>query len=355
MIGQMLRIALLPAALCLAGPAVAQTAQTAPAARQSILTTGSSTVYPFTAAVAERFAAQPGHKPPTVISTGTVHGFNRFCQGKGLTHPDIQSASRRMNGTEFSMCAKNGVNEIMELPIGYDGIVLVVRKGAPPVFLSRQQIWTAVAKEVPSGGRLVPNPHTRWAQIDPKLPDWPIEVLGPPRTSGTRDSFVDMVMLSGCQAYAEVRAIPDIGRQRAVCATVREDGRWIDSGEDDTRIVARLVEAPVGLVGVLGYSFLAENADRLEGIVVEGVRPTADDIASGRYPLARPLFLYVKRPNIKLVPGLAAFLADYASEAAMGPSGYLLARGLVPLEARQRERLRADIEAGTIMLRRPGS
>lgn len=348
----MLRLTSLLAVLCLTGTAIAQSP---PAVRDTILTTGSSTVYPFTKAVADQFAAQPGNKPPTVISTGTVHGFNRFCQGEGLAHPDIQSASRRMNGTEFSMCAKNGVNEIMELPIGYDGIVLATRKGAPPVSLTRQQIWTAVAKEVPSGGRLVPNPHTRWSQIDAKLPDWPIEVLGPPRTSGTRDSFTDLVMLSGCQGYPEVRSISDIGRQRAVCSTVREDGRWIDSGEDDSRIVARLVEAPVGLIGIFGYSFLAENTGRLEGIVVEGVRPTSEEIASGRYPLARPLFVYVKRPNIKQVPGLAALVGEYASENAMGPSGYLMARGLVPLEAGQRERLRADIAAGAIMLRRPGS
>lgn len=350
--GPILRLAAALAALTLSGAAVAQT----PAPRRdTILTTGSSTVYPFTSAVAERFAAQPGNKPPTVISTGTVHGFNRFCQGIGLTHPDIQSASRRMNGTEFSQCAKNGVNEIIELPIGHDGIALVVRKGAAPLALTRQQIWTAVAREVPSAGRLVPNPHTRWSQIDPKLPDWPIDVLGPPRTSGTRDSFTDMVMLAGCQGHAEVRAIADINRQRAVCSTVREDGRWIDAGEDDTRIVTRIADAPVGLVGIFGYSFLAANTARLDASSIDGVSPTADAIASGRYPLSRPLFLYVKRPNLARVPGLAAFLAEYASEAAMGPSGYLPAKGLVALEASQRERLRADATAGIIMLRRPGS
>ena len=260
-----------------------------------------------------------------------------------------------MNGTEFSLCGKNGVNEIMELPIGYDGIVLVTRKDAPRLVLTRQQIWMAVAKEVPSRGQLVPNPYMRWAQIDAKLPDWPIEVLGPPRTSGTRDSFTDLVLLSGCQGSAEVNAISDINRRKAVCSTVREDGRWVDSGEDDTRIVAKIVNAPIGLVGIFGYSFLTENSERLEGALVEGVRPIPAEIASGQYPLARPLYLYVKRPNLKLVPNLAAFLAEYVSEGAMGPSGYLVKHGLVPLEAAQRTRLRADVESRVIMLRRPGS
>lgn len=341
-------------ALALAAPSAAS-AQARKPTRDAVLTTGSSTVYPFTKAVAERFAAQPGNKPPTVISTGTVHGFNRFCQGAGLTHPDIQSASRRMNAIEFSMCAKNGVNEIMELPIGHDGIVVAFRKDAPPVKLTRQEIWLAVAKEVPVAGQLVANPHQRWSQINPALPDWPIEVLGPPPTSGTRDSFTDMVMQNGCRGFAEVRAIADAARQRAVCNTVREDGKWVDSGEDDTRIVGRIVAAPPGLVGVFGYSFLAENAARLAAATVDGTAPTPAAIASGQYPLSRPLFLYVKRPNLKTIPGLAGFIAEYASEAALGPSGYLITRGLVPLDDAQRAKLRDDVAAGAIMLRRPTS
>ncbi len=346
----MLHLMSLVAAMCMADAA---TAQPRAAARDTILTTGSSTVYPFTKAVAERFAATGGHKPPQVISTGTVHGFNRFCQGQSLAHPDVQSASRRINGIEFSVCSKNGVHEIMELPVGHDGIVVAGKAGTPPLRLTRAQFWQAVAREVPAGGRLVANPHTRWRQIDAALPDLQIDVLGPPPTSGTRDSFTDMVMLTGCQAFAEVRDIPDLSRKRAVCATVREDGRWTDAGEDDERIVAEVVSGPPGRVGVFGYSFLAAHPDTLSGALIEGVAPDPEAIGSGRYPLARPLYLYVKQRNLRSVPGLKAFLAEYASEAAMGPSGYLAGIGLVPLETTQRARLRADIEAGVIMWQRP--
>jgi len=326
--------------------------------RDTILITGSSTVNPFTAAVARQFAetgmmAKLGGQPPKIASTGTVRGYNLFCQGGGTRYPDIQNASRRMNSLEFSLCVRNGVNEIMEIPIGYDGIVLVYRKDGGTVRLTRAQVWLAVAKEVPKNGTLVPNPHTSWKQIDASLPDWPIEVLGPPPTSGTRDSFTDLLMLAACQTFPEIRSLKDVARQRAVCTTVRTDGKWVDAGEDDAKIVGRIEAAPPGMIGIFGYSFLEENAGKLVGATLEGVAPTGDGIASGRYPLSRPLFIYAKRRNVAFVAGLREFLDLYVSEAAMGPSGFLVKAGLVPLEKARQERLREAVAVQAVMLRGP--
>lgn len=328
--------------------------------RDTILITGSSTVNPFTAAVARQFAetgmmAKVGGQPPKIASTGTVRGYNLFCQGSGTRYPDIQNASRRMNSLEFSLCVKNGVNEIMEIPIGYDGIVLVYRKDGGTVRLTRAQAWLAIAKEVPTNGTLVPNPHTSWRQIDASLPDWPIQVLGPPPTSGTRDSFTDLLMLAACQTFDEVRSLKDLARQRAVCTTVRTDGKWIDAGEDDAKIVSRIETAPTGMVGIFGYSFLEENKGKLAGAVLDGIAPTEDNIISGRYPLSRPLFIYAKRRNIAYVAGLQEFLNLYVSPAAMGPGGFLSAHGLVPLDTAQLTRVREAVSGQAIMLRRPGT
>ena len=337
------------AGIVLAGPAaMAQK-------RDTILITGSSTVNPFSRSVAERFTTEGGFKAPKIDSTGTVRGYNLFCQGAGSRYPDIQNASRRMNGLEFTLCTKNGVNEIMEIPIGHDGIVLATRKDAASFSVTRAQFWLAVAKEVPRNGAFVPNPYATWRQIDSALPDWPILVLGPPPTSGTRDSFTDLLMNAACQTFAEVRALTEAARRRAVCATVREDGKWVDSGEDDAKIVARIGSSPAGVLGVFGYSFLDEHADKLNGASLEGVAPTADNIAAGRYPLARPLFIYVKRPNFAFVAGLKEYLTLYVSPGAMGPGGFLIKRGLVPLDATQQQRLRDAVSAQVIMLRRPES
>jgi phosphate transport system substrate-binding protein len=322
------------------------------ARRETILVTGSSTVFPFTNAVAQRLVEARGRPKPFIDATGTVRGYNLFCQGAGLRYPDMANASRRMNITEFNLCGAKGVHEIIEIPIGYDGIVVATRKEAVELRITRAQLWMAVAREVPRGGQFVANPYTRWRQIDPALPDWPIELLGPPPTSGTRDSFVELAMLPGCNAVAEVRAIADAARRRTVCATVREDGRWIDAGEDDAQIVARITAAPPGAVqGIFGFSFLVANADRIEGATIDGVEDTADNIASGRYPLARPLFVYVKRPNLRTVPGLKDFIDDYL--AAIAPGGYLAGMGLVPLTPGRLEQVRQSVRDQVVMTRRP--
>lgn len=320
--------------------------------RETILVTGSSTVFPFTNAVAARFVEATGRPKPFIDGTGTVRGYNLFCQGAGLRYPDIANASRRMNAIEFNLCLSKGVHEIIEIPIGYDGMVFAVRKEAVQANLTREQIWRGLAREVPVNGQWVANPHTRWRDVDPRLPDWPIEVLGPPPTSGTRDSFVDLALMPGCNAVAEVRAIADVARRRALCSTVRDDGSWIDAGEDDEKIVARLVlAAPGALQGVFGYSFLVAHADRLEGLHIEGVDDTPETIASGQYPLARPLFIYVKKPNLRSVPGLEGFIEHYIG--AIAPGDYLARLGLVPLAPQRLEAVRASVRSGTIMARRP--
>lgn len=320
--------------------------------RGTVLTTGSSTVHPFTSAVA---AAAGPRLPavPEVRSTGTVHGFNEFCRGASLRYPDIQSASRRMTPGEFLLCNRQGVNEVMEIPIGFDGIVAAYRRDLTQPNISLAQFWLAVAKEVPRDGRLVPNPYRRWREINADLPDWPIRVIGPPPTSGTRDSFTDLVLLAGCQRVPEVRAITETAQRRRVCITVREDGAWIDGGEDDEVIVRRIVGEEAGTIGVFGYSFLAGHRDAIAAARIEGVAPTPEAIAAGSYPVARPLFLYAKRPNLRTVPGLAEFLAEYVSDAAMGPGGYLVRRGLVPLDPTRLRRVQDAVRDQAIMLRSP--
>lgn len=328
---------------------------TAPAAAQSrdaVLATGSSTVHPFTAAVAATVGPRLA-KPPEIRSTGTVHGFNEFCRGSSLRYPDIQNASRRMTTGEFLLCNRYGVNEIMEIPIGSDGIVAAHRRDLPTPNISLAQFWLAVAKDVPRDGRLVPNPYRRWKDIAADLPDWPIRVIGPPPTSGTRDSFTDLVLLAGCQRVPEVRAIDDTAQRKRVCITVREDGGWIDGGEDDEVIVRRIVNEEPGTIGVFGYSFLAGHRDAITAARIEDVAPTVETIGSGSYPVARPLFVYAKRPNLRTVPGLSDFLSEYVSDAAMGPGGYLMRRGLVPPDPTRLRRIQDAVRDQAIMLRSP--
>jgi phosphate transport system substrate-binding protein len=323
-------------------------------AREAVLATGSSTVAPFTRTVAETLAASGAGKVE-VRSVGTVYGFDQFCQGGDLRHPDVQNASRRMNALEFQKCLSRGVNEIMEIPIGHDGIVVAHRKDLPSPNFTLAQLWLGIAKEIPQGGRLVPNPHTSWRQVAAGLPDWPIAVIGPPPTSGTRDSFTDLVLSAGCQAVPEVRAIDDAAQRRRLCTTVREDGRWTDGGEDDGLIVRRVTEGAPGTLGIFGYGVLEIHRDRIEGARIEGVDDTPETIASGAYPVARPLFVYVKRANAEAVPALRAFLAEYVSDRAMGPGGYLVRRGLVPLDPARLRRVQEAVRNQEIMLRGPGT
>lgn len=337
-------VALLLAALA-ATPAVGQQ-------RQHVLATGSSTVAPFTRAVATA-QQEAGDRPAEIRVVGTVGGFGEFCQGASLRHPDLQNASRRMTRLEFTLCASRGVHDILEIPIGHDGIVVAHRAGLSSPDVALVDLWHGLAKDVPVGGRLVANPHTHWNQVNPRLPAWPIRVIGPPPTSGTRESFTELALLRGCAAVPELRAIGDAAERRRACTTLREDGLWVEAGEDDDEIVARVVAAPEGTLGVFGYGVLESHRDRVAAATVAGVEVTRATIASTRYPLARPLFVYVKRSNLRTVPTLGPFVEEYLSDRAMGPGGYLVRRGLVPLEDDRRRAVQEAIRTGAAVLRLP--
>ena len=312
--------------------------------REQIRIVGSSTVYPFTTKVAEQFGRTTDFRTPVIESTGTGGGFKLFCGGIGSGHPDVTNASRAIKPSEVELCAGNGVEEITEVKVGYDGIVIANAAGAPPFDLDRRQLFLALASQVPQGegeGKLVANPYTTWDQIDPSLPAQEIEVLGPPPTSGTRDAFVELVMEEGCQEWEWIAALKDSDEDRfkQICHTLREDGAYVEAGENDNLIVQKL-EANRAALGIFGYSFLEENRDRVQGAAIEGVPPTFEEIAAQRYPVSRPLFVYVKPAHVGVVPGLLEFVREYVSDRAIGEDGYLTEIGLIPLPPEELARVR---------------
>lgn len=300
-------------------------------ARDRIQITGSSTVFPFTTTVAERFGQKSG-KTPIVESTGTGGGLKLFCNGVGETTPDIANASRRIKKSEFDECIKNGATPI-EVKIGFDGIVIAGSKANKMNTVSLEQLYQALAAEIPDkDGKLAKNPNRKWSDIAPSLPATEIRVLGPPPTSGTRDSFNELALLAGCEA-AQKRLGIKIEKEQ--CQRVRDDGRYVESGENDNIIVQKLT-GDTNALGVFGYSFLEENQDKIEGLAVNGVEDTAENISNGKYPLARSLFIYVKKEHVGVTPGLEDFIKEYTSEAALGEDGYLAEKGLIPLPATER-------------------
>ena len=323
---------------CVSGLGAAFLVQTAhaQAARDYISIVGSSTVYPFSTVVAERFGRATDFSTPKIESTGSGGGFKLFCSGVGVQFPDITNSSRRVRQSEIDDCARNGVAEVVEVKIGYDGIVLANFKGAPTYRLTREQIYLALAKNIPdsTGSSLIPNPYESWADIDTDLPDRRIEVLGPPPTSGTRDAFVELVMLAGCEAIPLIESLDGDARD-AACFTMREDGLFIEAGENDNLIVQKLEANPTAL-GIFGYSFLDQNQDKVRGSFIDGVAPEFDSIADGSYPVSRPLYSYVKKLHVGEIPGIEEFLAELTSEAAWGEFGYLSDRGLIPLPDAER-------------------
>jgi phosphate transport system substrate-binding protein len=324
--------------------AAGATAGAATGDRAQIRIVGSSTVYPFTTKVAEQFGRTGSFSTPVIESTGTGGGFKLFCGGVGTSHPDVTNASRAIKPSEVELCAANGVAEVTEIKVGFDGIVVANAVGAPAFELDLRQLFLALAKEVPQGEgeeRLVANPYTTWDQIDPSLPAQEIEVLGPPPTSGTRDAFVELVMEEGCKEWAWIAALAssDEGRFKQICHTLREDGAFVEAGENDNLIVQKL-EANRGALGIFGYSFLDENRDKVQGATIEGVPPTFEDIAAQRYPVARPLFIYVKPAHVGVVAGLEEFVREYVSDRAIGEDGYLTDIGLIPLPAEELARVR---------------
>ncbi len=324
----------------LAAAAVVALAGTAgeAAARDQIKFVGSSTVYPFTTTVAERFARGSKFKAPVVESTGTGGGMKLFCAGVGVSHPDFTNASRRMKKAEFDTCKKNGVTKIVEIKVGFDGIAIAQSKKGPAFNLTLAELYLALAKMVPegnkSGGKLIPNPNKTWKDVNSKLPAVKIEVLGPPPTSGTRDSFSELAIEAGCDTFASLKALKKTDKKmhKAVCQGLREDGAYVEAGENDNLIVQKL-EANPNAVGVFGYSFLDQNLDKLTGKKINGVEPTPETISDGKYPVSRSMFIYVKKAHIAAIPGMKEFLTEYVSSRAMGRDGYLTEKGLIPLPA----------------------
>ena len=311
-------------------------------ARDYIGVVGSSTVYPFATVVAEQFGKTTEFKTPKIESTGSGGGLKLFCAGVGIEHPDIANASRRIKKSEVEKCAGNGVNEIVEVKIGYDGIVFAHSRQADPIGISREQIFLALAKEVPDpagGETLVPNPYMKWSDVDASLPDTKIEVLGPPPTSGTRDAFAELALEGGCKKTGWIKALKksDKKRYKAVCHTVREDGAYVEAGENDNLIVQKLDANPTAF-GVFGYSFLDQNTDKLQGAKVDGVEPTFENIADQSYPVSRPLYFYVKKAHVGAIPGIKEYLAEFTNEKAWGPDGYLADKGMIPMPDAERKR-----------------
>ena len=308
-------------------------------ARDNIEVVGSSTVYPFSTVVAERYGRSTGKATPKIESTGSGGGMKLFCSGVGTNYPDITNSSRRIKMSEFKKCQENGVKDVIEVQIGYDGIVIANSVDAKSINLSRKDLFLALAAKVPGDteGSLIDNPYTNWKQINPSLPDIDIEVLGPPPTSGTRDAFVELGMEGGCKKIDWIAALKktDKNTYKQVCHTVREDGRYIEAGENDNLIVQKLEANPAAL-GIFGFSFLDQNADKVQGASIESVEPTFESIADKSYPISRPLFFYVKKAHVGVVPGMMGYLKEFTSERAWGVEGYLAEKGMIPLPIKER-------------------
>jgi phosphate transport system substrate-binding protein len=314
--------------------------------RDYIYIVGSSTVYPFSTVVAERFGRSTEFKTPKVESTGSGGGLKLFCDGVGVDHPDVTNSSRAIKQSEVDTCAANGVTDIVEVRIGYDGIVIANAINATDMSLSRADIFLALAKEVPGDidGELIANSYETWADVNPALPATRIEVLGPPPTSGTRDAFVELAMEGGCKSVAWIKALKstDKNRYKSICHTIREDGAFVEAGENDNLIVQKL-EANPDAFGIFGFSFLDQNAEKVKGARIDDVEPTFDAIADGDYPVSRPLFFYVKKAHVDVIPGLRELLREFTSERAWGDEGYLSDRGLIPMPAEERGQVAADV------------
>ncbi len=302
-------------------------------AQERISIVGSSTVFPFSTTVAEHFGKATDFATPVVESTGSGGGLRLFCAGVGSDTPDITNASRRIKASEVATCAENGVTEITEVKIGYDGIVLANSIEAQPFDLSLRDIFLALAANVPDGnGGTMPNPYTTWAEVNPALPAIKIEVMGPPPTSGTRDAFSELAMEGGCKTFDWIAALKkeDKSAYKALCHTLREDGAYVEAGENDNLIVQKLAANPDAL-GIFGYSFLEQNSDLVQGSMINGVAPEFEAISTGEYPVSRSLFFYVKNAHVGQVPGIEEFLAEFTSEDTWGEYGYLGEKGLIPM------------------------
>ena len=315
-------------------------------ARDQIRIVGSSTVFPFATVVAEEFGKTTDNKTPVVESTGSGGGLKLFCAGVGVDYPDITNASRRIKLSEVDRCAENGVTDITEVKFGFDGIVLANSKAIEPFSITLQQLFLALAKDVPSDGGMVANPNQTWADVDASLPAVKIEVLGPPPTSGTRDAFVELAMEGGCKTFPDIEALKkrDKKAYKVLCHSIREDGAFVEAGENDNLIVQKLKANP-GALGIFGYSFLDQNRDKVQGSTINGIAPDFDTIADGSYPVSRSMYFYVKKAHVGVIPGIEEYIATFTDEDAWGPYGYLADKGLIPLPDADREAMRTQATA----------
>ena len=318
------------------------------AARENISIVGSSTVFPFSKVVAERFGRSTNFKTPTVESTGTGGGFKEFCRGQSINAPDITNASRRIKLTEYEMCRNNGVGNIIEVLIGYDGIVFASSVKSAEAEFSRKELFLALAQKVPNpdgSQTLIDNPYVKWSEINPELPDIKIEVIGPPTTSGTRDAFVELAMEGGCKKFAWIKLLKksNHSKYKEICHILREDGAFIEASENDNLIVQKL-DANPNAFGIFGFSFLDQNSDKVHGAMIDGSEPEFESIADGSYPVSRPLYFYVNKDHIGIVPGISEYLAEFTSDKAWGEEGYLTDKGMIPLPTPKREEVAKRVQ-----------
>ena len=326
--------------LCASAIALAMVASSPAFARDQIKIVGSSTVFPFSTTVAERFGKSTDFKTPVVESTGSGGGLKLFCSGVGIEHPDITNASRRIKESEVAKCVENGVTDIVEAKIGYDGIVLANSKQADQISFTLTDVFLGLAKDVPTGvdGEIQLNPYKMWNEVNPELPAIKIEVLGPPPTSGTRDAFVELAMEGGCKTVDWIKALKksDKTAYKSLCHNIREDGGYVEAGENDNLIVQKLGANPDAF-GIFGYSFLEQNSDSVQGSLINGVEPEFELIADGDYPVSRSLYFYVKKAHVGVVPGIQEFLSEFTSEDTWGEEGYLADKGLIPMTDDERQ------------------
>jgi phosphate transport system substrate-binding protein len=298
--------------------------------------------------VAETFGKTTRFKTPKIESTGSGGGFKLFCGGIGVEHPDITNSSRAIKKSEIDACVANGVTEIIEVKIGYDGIAIANSKKAAQLRFSRKDLFLALAKNVPDpkgGEKLISNPFKTWRDVNSNLPKIAIEVLGPPPTSGTRDAFVELAMEGGCKKFNWIAAKEkeDEKQYKSICHTIREDGAYVEAGENDNLIVQKL-EANPNALGIFGYSFLDQNSDKVQGLIIDGVAPLFEAIADNSYPISRPLFFYVKKAHVGMIPGIKEYLHEFISEKAWGEEGYLSDRGLIPMPVAERAAVAQDVK-----------
>ena len=317
-------------------------------ARDYVSIVGSSTVYPFATVVAEQFGKSTKFKTPTIESTGSGGGLKLFCSGVGVDHPDITNSSRRIKQSEVDRCNEYGVTDIIEVKVGYDGIVLANSRKTDVMEASRRDIFLALAREVPNpagGEELVPNPYQTWKDVNDALPDRKIVVLGPPPTSGTRDAFAELALEGGCKTFSFIKEMKEKDKKvyKSVCHSIREDGAYVEAGENDNLIVQKL-EADPDAFGVFGFSFLDQNLDKLQGSMVDGVAPEFEAIAAGDYPVSRPLYFYVKKAHMGQIPGIEGYLAEFTSDRAWGDDGYLTDKGLIPMPEEERMQFATNVK-----------